>query len=243
LELSCGQCDTSFAAPLRRGRRPRFCSTRCESRFYYARRGPQADRSAAKMKCAACGQDMWRSRTSRPEGVATCRGCQRRAWGLAPDVAVTSAKAAGLIGRPKRPAATHCKRCDQPIANPSGCRRYCSDECFRKARNARGSGGIPQTSAAARGYGVEHQRIRAELLPSAHGQPCPLCGVVMLKGEQLHLDHTPDRSGYRGIVHGSCNVLDGAKRGGEAVRRKRLAEGWRHGQDPSTRRSSAHRAA
>jgi hypothetical protein len=47
----------------------------------------------------------------------------------------------------------------------------------------------------------------------------------MLEGQKLHLDHTEDRTGYRGFAHASCNVLDGARRGGEAFRRAVLARG------------------
>jgi hypothetical protein len=31
--------------------------------------------------------------------------------------------------------------------------------------------------------------------------------------EDLELDHTEDRTGYRGIAHASCNARDGARRG------------------------------
>lgn len=68
----------------------------------------------------------------------------------------------------------------------------------------------------ARGYGYEHTRLRAALLPSAYGKPCPLCGRTMQRGEALDLDHSPDRLGYRGMAHASCNRADGARRGNAA---------------------------
>jgi hypothetical protein len=39
----------------------------------------------------------------------------------------------------------------------------------------------------------------------------------MDEGELLHLDHNEDRTGYRGMVHASCNIRDGARRGAKAV--------------------------
>lgn len=62
----------------------------------------------------------------------------------------------------------------------------------------------------ARGYGSSHQRLRKLLLPNAHGQPCTRCGKPLKPGQPLDLDHTDDRSGYRGLAHRSCNRRAGA---------------------------------
>jgi len=78
--------------------------------------------------------------------------------------------------------------------------------CNRKRDKARGT-------REQRGYGTTHKRLRAKLLPTAYGTPCPLCGDPMWPHQDLHLDHTPDRKGYRGIVHATCNTSDGATRG------------------------------
>jgi hypothetical protein len=65
-------------------------------------------------------------------------------------------------------------------------------------------------SSTERGYGVDHRRRRELLLPSAYGRPCPLCGVVMTKADDLDLDHkdplslNPNSTGDR-ITHASCN--------------------------------------
>lgn len=65
-------------------------------------------------------------------------------------------------------------------------------------------------SRTQRGYGTEHQRTRALLLPAAIGIPCPLCGKVMTADQALDLDHTvplivdPASRGDR-ICHASCN--------------------------------------
>jgi hypothetical protein len=56
----------------------------------------------------------------------------------------------------------------------------------------------------------------------------------MEEGQELHLDHTEDRTGYRGIAHGRCNTLDGIRRAHEALRQLRLAKG-----SPLSRREAA----
>jgi hypothetical protein len=50
-------------------------------------------------------------------------------------------------------------------------------------------------------YQGAHQAIRRALLPYAYGQPCHLCGQLMLPGQPLDLDHRPDGRGYRGMAH------------------------------------------
>lgn len=61
-----------------------------------------------------------------------------------------------------------------------------------------------------RGYGADHQRLRAATIDQAYGQPCTRCGQPMVKGQPLDLDHDDDRSGYRGFSHRSCNRQAGA---------------------------------
>ena len=67
-----------------------------------------------------------------------------------------------------------------------------------------------------RGYGAAHQSLRATLAPAATGMVCHLCGDIMRAGQRLALDHTPDRTGYRGMTHESCNARDGARRASRA---------------------------
>lgn len=67
-----------------------------------------------------------------------------------------------------------------------------------------------------RGLGYAHQVERRRLLPHAYGWPCPMCGRLMLRGQDLDLDHVVPRmvggpdSGPRRIVHASCNRKAGA---------------------------------
>lgn len=71
-------------------------------------------------------------------------------------------------------------------------------------------------------YDAEHQAIRRNLLPWAYNTLCPLCDKLMLRGQDLDLDHTrpvvSDRSskGDR-IVHAKCNQSSGGRLG--AMRR------------------------
>jgi hypothetical protein len=67
-------------------------------------------------------------------------------------------------------------------------------------------------SAAQRGYGAEHRRLSEELRAQAIGSTCHFCGEPMRAGQRLALDHTLDRTGYRGVVHLSCNSADAGGR-------------------------------
>ncbi|WP_041253567.1 hypothetical protein [Frankia sp. EAN1pec] len=72
-----------------------------------------------------------------------------------------------------------------------------------------------------RGYGYAHRRERARRLPSAWGTPCTRCGQALVRGQEIHLDHTEDRTGYLGFAHARCNRLAGASKGGRASHRGR----------------------
>ncbi|HET7689321.1 MAG TPA: endonuclease domain-containing protein [Nocardioidaceae bacterium] len=78
--------------------------------------------------------------------------------------------------------------------------------CSRESDRARGS-------RHQRDYGSEHVAERERQIDDAYGQPCHLCGQRMWPHQKLALDHTEDRSGYRGMVHATCNNRDGAQRG------------------------------
>lgn len=100
-------------------------------------------------------------------------------------------------------------------------RRYAAPRSPRIAK--------PKRSTTERGYGTEHQRIRSALLPQAYGQPCTRCGQTMHQGQDLDLDHTEDRGGYRGFAHASCNRRAGAiKRNAQRadLRKPRTSRAW-----------------
>jgi len=182
-----------------------YCGARCRNRAYYLARKARAVGEGWR-PCTDCGAFMQITPTmaARPRCLACRRAAPARHRGPAP----------------RRPI-------DCPVCSVTflGNRRqkFCSADCFRRARNRRGSG----TKSTSRGYGVEHQRLRAELLPYAYDTPCCLCGDLMLVGQQLHLDHTEDRNDYRGFAHAECNVVEGAYRGAARLREKRLSEARR----------------
>lgn len=72
----------------------------------------------------------------------------------------------------------------------------------------------PKASSSKRGYGAEHRRIRAkwQAVVDRGEVSCCLCGQPIAPGSRWHLDHTPDRTGYRGPAHVGCNQTDGARR-------------------------------
>lgn len=70
--------------------------------------------------------------------------------------------------------------------------------------------------ASERGYGTQHSKARATYMAQLQRDgvgACCICGRPIAPGMDLHLDHTPDRTGYRGLAHACCNRSDGAKRG------------------------------
>jgi hypothetical protein len=71
----------------------------------------------------------------------------------------------------------------------------------------------PRAPKGDRGYGYAYQKLRKALLPQAYGTPCVRCGQLMLKGQQLHLDHDDwDRSRLLGFSHRACNLRAAAKK-------------------------------
>jgi hypothetical protein len=67
-------------------------------------------------------------------------------------------------------------------------------------------------------YRWRHQKIREALLPQAYGKTCHLCGLLMLPGQLLDLDHDATGQSYLGMAHRCCNRRDGAFRG-NAIRK------------------------
>lgn len=153
--------------------------------------------------CTDCGRPMQQTATMAAKPV--CLRCRRARRGLPPDARIRD-----LLAQRKQPTSKVCPECGDEFLTVR--RIYCTDECWRRVRYRRGSGGAPRLSATRRGYGREHQKLRAELLPHAYDTPCCLCGELMLLGQKLHLDHTEDRSDYRGFAHAECNIRDAAAR-------------------------------
>lgn len=105
------------------------------------------------------------------------------------------------------------QRCPTGQLVDQGARGGCCADCQREREQRRGS-------RQDRGYGRDHEREREQQLPDAYGQLCRYCGQRMWPHQHLALDHTADRTGYRGIVHADyrdCpaggNAAEGASRG------------------------------
>jgi hypothetical protein len=70
------------------------------------------------------------------------------------------------------------------------------------------------------GYGSQHQKLRRLAISAWQpGDPCTRCGKPMWgPPSTIHLGHTDDKSGYRGLEHAHCNTSDGARRGNRTRR-------------------------
>jgi hypothetical protein len=66
-------------------------------------------------------------------------------------------------------------------------------------------------------YDWAHQQRRERMLPQAYGTRCVYCGLVMMAGMKLDLDHTTNS-----ITHSRCNRAAGARYGNalRGLRRK-----------------------
>lgn len=102
---------------------------------------------------------------------------------------------------------TPARICPKPGCPRLVNRRYCTEH--ERAYEAK------RGTAAQRGYGQAHRNTRATLEPEVQRGtvPCIFCGLLIQPDEPWHLDHTPDRSAYRGAAHASCNTRDGGQRG------------------------------
>lgn len=114
-----------------------------------------------------------------------------------------------------RPEIRRCKVCASTFETTTSTQVYCTPRC----REVRGGFGIDtrsRLSSTQRGYGPAHRKARAKWkarIAQDGGTQCCICGYWVDPDEQWHLDHTEDRTGYRGVAHARCNIRDGAKRG------------------------------
>lgn len=70
----------------------------------------------------------------------------------------------------------------------------------------------------ARGLGAEHDRLRERWRPlverggvHCHAVVCLMPTRLILAGQEWHLDHNDDRTGYRGPAHALCNTSAGGR--------------------------------
>ena len=60
---------------------------------------------------------------------------------------------------------------------------------------------------AQRGYGIQHQRLRARWKRRLDREPwpCARCGLPILTGQPWDLGHADDRKSWTGPEHQACN--------------------------------------
>jgi hypothetical protein len=115
-----------------------------------------------------------------------------------------------------------CVKCGRFFETRKPNQVYCVEQCRPRTH-------YTKRSSTERGYGAAHQKRRKQLLPLAYGTPCPICGLLMLLGQALDLDHsTPiSKGGTEGdrITHAFCNRsrADGVRSNQHIARRARAA--------------------
>ena len=109
---------------------------------------------------------------------------------------------------------TRYKTCSQPGCPVLVVAGEGKGKCDEHRKQAQKDYDAQRGSPAERGYGNSHRAERARRLPDAYGTLCHFCNEYMYPHHELALDHTEDRTGYRGIVHLSCNARDGGRRHG-----------------------------
>jgi hypothetical protein len=84
-------------------------------------------------------------------------------------------------------------------SNPGKRRCLACQQKSDKQKNTRGN-------TTARGYGTQHQQLRARLLEQFQpGQPCTRCGKPITTKQDADLGHADGQQGYRGLEHRQCN--------------------------------------
>lgn len=115
---------------------------------------------------------------------------------------------------------TNCKKCGRPLPSQFGAgrpRQFCD----------------PCQNYKSKKYGLSHQAIRRRLLPLAYGNPCGKCGLPMVKGQSLDLDHStplrddPTAKGDR-IIHTGCNRAWNKRRQGPRLNTTERGYGAAH---------------
>ena len=202
----CLVCGQLCPPPAGAGRPRLYCSAACRRR---GNSKPNGSHKRQDIACRTCGRPMWRSGTSLPQGKATCLPCRR------------AAAAQREAEKPKPVLGVReCAICGQTFEQRQAKQVYCSAKCRESRRNWTYA---KKVSASARGYGAAHAKERRRWKPIVErGEAtCCICGYAIDPGTSWHLDHTEDRTGYRGVAHAECNIRDGARRGARVSNRTR----------------------
>ena len=169
--LVCGWCGVEFEAW---SSARRFCSDRC-------RDASRVDRSG--LTCVGCGKSMWRCRTSRDSGGATCLDCRRGAPTYKPRKPVGAGRAVRC----------ECPWCGATFMSSRADKRFCSRNCSRRAhdkrvtKDGRHSGNDYRSRVLSPEKYVEHTP-RMKVF-ERDGWVCQLCGLPVDKSLKF-----PDRA-------------------------------------------------
>lgn len=215
-ERACNACGSGYKA---KRVTSQFCSALCRQRAHRARQleskpSRKFSRKSTAVRrvfrgpivCVACGKLLERGGNSggRPPNQRLCLTCHRAA-----------ARAAADARRvPDERRTVTCPVCRDDFQQKRKDQRYCCRGCRELSPNRFLR--MPKASKAVRGYGAEHRAARSSALAAltAAGEGvCCIGGEPIYPGDDLHLDHTPDRKAYRGLACAHHNRLDGAQRG------------------------------
>lgn len=166
--------------------------------------------------CARCGKPKtWRRGAGRPIGQSTCRSCQ---------VAERKERDHDVhllrLARPAR-LVSLARQCDMSSYRPTEYRTCTCGSTFEVTKHnqkycppcrTRGRGGSLRPTGE-RGYGAEHQRLRADWKRrlaegehvECHAAVCFMPSRVIDPLEPWDLGHTADRSDWTGPEHRRCN--------------------------------------
>jgi hypothetical protein len=76
--------------------------------------------------------------------------------------------------------------------------------------------GRPPGRTVGAGYGEDHRRLRKKFdrqIKVGWMPPCARCGKAIYPGQEWHLDHSDDRSGWLGPSHARCNLEAAGRKG------------------------------
>lgn len=126
------------------------------------------------------------------------------------------------------PTMRQCAHCQKEFWPKRASQIYCRPEHRRRSTVHNWKPKVKGSKE--RGYGADHERTRARLLPAAYGRPCEMCGEPMRQDEKLDLDHSLPIAlgGTKGdrIVHAICNQRAGAELGRERAKAAKRAKAF-----------------
>ena len=135
----------------------------------------------------------------------------------------------------------YCAHCTVSFRPKTRTQRFCSRQCAGLHQWYGHTRTVHKWGSNRPRLPKEHRNLRAQLLPAAIGQPCPLCGRIMDRTSEL--DHIIPRAQGGQTIRGNCRIIcapcnhkRGAQLGGRNAHRtaRRTADGSTHRTAPAT---------